>query len=261
MAIILIHTDDLSGGNGVYNYKLTIQYDGGRYKGWQRLGKGENTIQEKIEHVLSEMAGYELEIVGCSRTDAGVHAIAQIANVKLKESVAEEELKGYLNRYLPQDISITAVAPASESFHARYLAKDKTYLYKIWNEEYSNPFMRKYSMHINRKLDVTAMQEASRYFLGEHDFTAFSNAKSKKKSMVRNIKSIDFEVAKGFLDIRICGDGFLYNMVRWMIGALVEAGLGNCKPEDISRMLLSKERNQTGNLAEACGLYLEKIRY
>jgi len=261
IATMQIPMDDPSGGNSVYNYKLTIQYDGGRYKGWQRLGGGENTVQGRIEHVLSEMVGYELEIIGCSRTDAGVHAIAQIANVKLKEYVPEDEIKSYLCRYLPQDISVTSVAPVDGGFHARYLAKDKTYLYKIWNEEYSNPFMRKYSMHIKQKLHVAAMEEASRYFLGEHDFTAFSNAKSKKKSMVRTIISIRFEAAGGFLDIRIRGDGFLYNMVRWMIGALVEVGLGNRKPEDISQMLLSKERGNTGNLAEACGLYLEKICY
>lgn len=245
----------------MFNYKMTVQYDGGRYKGWQRLGSGENTIQAKLEQVLSEMVSYKLEIIGCSRTDAGVHAIAQVVNFKLDSYMPEKEIRTYLNRYLPQDISIIEITMVDESFHSRYLAKDKTYLYKIWNEEYSNPFMRKYSMHVSSRLNVSAMQEASKYFLGEHDFTAFSNAKSKKKSMARNIISIDFEIDGGFLNIRIRGDGFLYNMVRWMVGALVEVGLENRKPEDISQMLLSKERNQTGNLADACGLYLEKIRY
>ena len=245
----------------MYNYKMTIQYDGGRYKGWQRLGGEENTIQAKLEKVLSEMAGYSLEITGCSRTDAGVHAIAQIANFKLKEYLPEKEVISYLRRYLPQDISIIELNRVDEKFHARYLAKDKTYLYKIWNSEYNNPFMRKYSMHVSEKLDVAAMQEAGRYFLGEHDFTAFSNAKSKKKSMVRRIISVDLVVEGELVNIRIRGDGFLYNMVRWMVGALVEVGLGHRKPEDITQMLLSKERNQTGNLADASGLYLEMIRY
>lgn len=245
----------------MYNYKMTIQYDGGRYKGWQRLGGEENTIQAKLERVLSEMAGYSLEITGCSRTDAGVHAIAQIANFKLKEYLPEKEIISYLRRYLPQDISIIELNRVDEKFHARYLAKDKTYLYKIWNSEYNNPFLRKYSMHVSEKLDVAAMQEAGRYFLGEHDFTAFSNAKSKKKSMVRRIISVDLALEGELVNIRIRGDGFLYNMVRWMVGALVEVGLGHRKPEDITQMLLSKERNQTGNLADACGLYLELIRY
>ncbi len=245
----------------MYNYKLTIQYDGGRYKGWQRLGGGESTIQEKLEHVLSELAGYDLEIIGCSRTDAGVHALAQIASFKLKEAISEEQIRNYLNHYLPQDICVTKVEAVSESFHARYNAKDKTYLYKLWNKEYSNPFMRKYSMHIPKKLDLVMMERAGREFLGAHDFTAFSNAKSKKKSMIREIYSIHITEEDGFVLIRVSGDSFLYNMVRWIIGTLVEVGLGNKKPEDIPGIIASKERNQTGNLAEANGLYLEKITY
>ena len=243
------------------NYKLTIQYDGGRYKGWQRLGGGENTVQEKLEHVLSELAGYDLEIIGCSRTDAGVHALAQVANFKLKEPVPNEKILEYLNHFLPQDICVTEVASVGENFHARYNAKDKTYLYKIWNKEYSNPFMRKYSMHVSRKLDIVAMEKASRHFLGAHDFTAFSNAKSKKKSMIREINAINFEEREGFIHIRIQGDGFLYNMVRWIVGALIEVGLGNLNPEGISTMIEAKDRSKTGNLAESCGLYLEKINY
>lgn len=245
----------------MYNYKLTIQYDGGRFKGWQKLGGGENTIQEKLEKVLSEMAGYDIEIIGCSRTDAGVHALAQIANFKLKEYLPKEQIKDYLNHYLPQDISITEAVSVSENFHARYNAKDKTYLYKIWNREYSNPFMRKYCMQVNKKLDLSAMENAGKQFLGAHDFTAFSNAKSKKNSMVREIYSIDFKESEGFINIRIRGDSFLYNMVRWIVGALIEAGLGKLKAEDITGIFERQERGQAGDLAEACGLYLEKITY
>ncbi len=245
----------------MYNYKLVIQYDGGRYKGWQRLGNGENTIQDKIESVLSQMIGYRLEIIGCSRTDAGVHALAQVANFKLKEYLSKDQIKKYLNQYLPQDIAILEVEEVEESFHARYLAKDKTYLYKIWNREEPNPFQRKYSMQVKNKLDLALMKEASTHFIGEHDFTAFSNAKSKKKSMVREIYSIEMEEEMGFIFIRIKGDGFLYNMARWMVGTLIDVGLGFIKAEDISNILMSKERNQTGNLAEAQGLYLEKITY
>jgi tRNA pseudouridine38-40 synthase len=240
---------------------MAIQYDGGRYKGWQRLGAGENTIQEKLEHVLSEMAGYEIELIGCSRTDAGVHALEQVANFKLKTALPEEQIRTYLNHYLPQDISVTEVAKVDENFHARYLAKEKTYLYKIWNQEYSNPFMRKYSMHVSKKLDLAAMEKASREFLGSHDFTAFSNAKSKKKSMIREIYAIDIVEEEGFINIRIRGNSFLYNMARWIVGALIEAGLGNIRPEGIPDIIAAKDRSQTGNLAEACGLYLEKIIY
>jgi tRNA pseudouridine38-40 synthase len=243
------------------NFKLTIQYDGGRYKGWQRLGNGENTIQDKIEKVLSELAGHPIEIIGCSRTDSGVHALAQIANFKLEKSISEEKIKNYLNQYLPTDISVKEVTSVPENFHARYHAKDKTYLYKIWNKEYPNPFMRKYSMHVNQKLNIAAMEAAGSYFIGAHDFTAYSNAKSKKKSMVREIYSIDLQEEDGFITIRVRGDGFLYNMVRWLIGSLIEVGLGNMDAKDIPGIIEAKERNQTGNLAEACGLYLEKITY
>jgi tRNA pseudouridine38-40 synthase len=245
----------------MYNYRLNIQYDGGRYKGWQRLGGAENTVQDKIEKVLSQMSGSEIDVVGCSRTDGGVHALAQVANVKLNKQYSPEKIKSYLNQYLPRDISVSEVLEVEESFHSRYQAKDKTYLYRIWNKEYSNPFMRKYSMHIPDNLKIERMIHAGNYFLGAHDFTAFSNAKSKKKSMVREIYEININQSEGFVDIRIRGDGFLYNMVRWMVGTLVEVGLGNLEPEDIPVIIASKERNRTGNLADAQGLYLEKITY
>ena len=245
----------------MYNYKLTIQYDGGRYKGWQRLGSGETTIQGKIEQVLSKLLEQDTEIIGCSRTDTGVHALAQVANFKTMKSFEEEAIKSYLNRYLPQDISIIACTRVPEYFHSRYQAKDKTYLYKIWNKEYSNPFMRKYSMHVQQSLDLVAMKEAAKYYLGAHDFTAFSNAKSKKKSMVREIYAIEMSEKDGMIEIRLRGDGFLYNMARWMVGTLIEVGLGNRKAEELPGIIEAKERNRTGNLAEACGLYLEKITY
>lgn len=243
------------------NYKLVIQYDGGRYKGWQRLGSGESTIQGKIENVLSEMVGRQIEIIGCSRTDAGVHAFAQIANFKIKENLPESDIMNYLNRYLPQDISIIDVSVESDRFHARYNSKAKTYLYKIWNEQFPNPFMRKYSMHVEEKLDLKKMKEAAKYLLGEHDFTAFSNAKSKKKTMVREIYSIDFEKKDGFIQIRISGNGFLYNMVRKIIGTLIEVGTGTLNAEMIPKMIELKDRGQVSNLAEPNGLYLEKVEF
>ena len=243
------------------NYKLTIQYDGGRYKGWQRLGEGENSIQGKIENVLTEMVGKEIEIIGCSRTDAGVHAYAQIANFKISENLTETEIKKYLNRYLPNDISIIEVTSVPDRFHARYNAKDKTYVYKIWNEEHTNPFMRKYSMHVEEKLNLANMKKACQYFIGEHDFTTFSNAKSKKKTMVREIHSLDIEKNAGFIEIKVRGNGFLHNMVRKIVGTLIEVGLGKTDAESIPSILTSKERNQAGFPAEPGGLYLERVEF
>ncbi|MEN2465304.1 tRNA pseudouridine(38-40) synthase TruA [Ornithinibacillus sp. JPR2-1] len=243
------------------NYKLTIQYDGGRYKGWQRLGNSDNTIQGKIENVLTELAGEKIEIIGSGRTDAGVHALAQIANFKMHKNATEEEVMDYLNRYLPHDISVVDVTLMHDRFHARYNAKDKTYLYKIWNMPYTHPFMRKYSMHVPEKLDIEKMRKASEYFLGKHDFTSYSNAKSKKKSMVREIYSLEIMDNEGFIEIEIRGNGYLYNMVRKMVGTLIEVGLGQKDAATIPTILESKERIQTGRMAEAEGLYLMKVGF
>ncbi|SFE64732.1 tRNA pseudouridine38-40 synthase [Bacillus sp. OV194] len=243
------------------NYKLTIQYDGGRYKGWQRLGNNDNTIQGKIENVLTEMAGETIEIIGSGRTDAGVHALAQIANFKMRKRMTEDEVMAYMNKYLPQDISVVDVALVHDRFHARYNAKDKTYTYKIWNKLYPHPFMRKYSMHVEEKLDIQKMKEAARHFIGNHDFTSYSNAKSKKKSMEREIYSLDIKEKEGFLEVKVRGNGFLYNMVRKMLGTLIEVGLGEKEAASIPAILESKERIQTGRMAEAEGLYLEKVGF
>jgi tRNA pseudouridine38-40 synthase len=242
------------------NYRMVIQYDGGRYKGWQRLGKGENTIQEKLESVLSELTGEKTEIIGSSRTDAGVHALAQIANFKTDRSLTQAEVKNYLINYLPQDICVKEVILVPENFHARYNAKGKTYLYKIWNQEYPNPFMRKYSMHVKNKLDIGSMKNAAEYFIGEHDFTAFSNAKTNKKSMVREIYAISIDENEGLIEIRVSGNGFLYNMVRKIVGTLIMVGVGEAKADHIPQIIASKERCRAG-LADACGLYLESVQY
>ncbi len=243
------------------NYKMIIQYDGGRYKGWQRLGSGENTIQSKIEQVLSELLHKKIVIAGCSRTDAGVHALMQVAHFKINENLQDQEIRRYLNQYLPRDISILEVTTVPENFHARLLSKNKTYLYQIWNEAHANPFLRKYSMHVNQKLDLSAMQMAAAYFIGEHDFTAFSNAKSKSKSMVRKIHAINIEKDAGLIAIRIRGNGFLHNMVRRIVGVLVQVGLGGQNAEDIPTILQSKQRNRIAMIADACGLFLEKVEY
>ena len=181
----------------MYNYRLLIQYDGGRYKGWQRLGHTDNTIQGKLEAVLSSLFHESVELIGSSRTDAGVHAMGQVANVKTHQAFHVADIKRHLNHYLPQDIAVVEVTSVPESFHARFQTKQKTYLYRIWNHDHPHPFMRKYSLQVREPLDRSKMELASAHFLGSHDFTAFSNAKSKKKSMVREISAITFEEQDG----------------------------------------------------------------
>jgi tRNA pseudouridine38-40 synthase len=253
-------SDSEKTGGGTMNYKLTISYDGSRYKGWQRLND-ESTVQGKIEQVLSELAGHRIEINGCSRTDAGVHASGQIANFKMNTNMHPQEVKLYLNRYLPLDISVSRVEEASDSFHARLHAKQKIYLYQIWNEAYGNPFLRRYSLHVEKKLDIGAMQEAAKFFVGVHDFTAFSNARTKAKSKTREIFSIGIETDGSLLKIRICGDGFVHNMVRRIAGILIEVGLSQIKPGAVAQMLQSGQRSDVGVTAEACGLILESVEY
>ncbi len=238
---------------------MKIQYDGSRYNGWQRLGNTDNTIQGKIEAVLSKLFETEIEIVGSGRTDAGVHALAQVANFKAKTKIDDREIEKYLNRFLPQDISITEIRSVNERYHARYNVAGKTYLYKIWNAPHPQPFMRKYSLHIEQPLDVNEMKKAADHFLGEHDFTSFSNAKSQKKSNVRTVDSIEWDMVDGMIHIRVTGEGFLYNMVRKMVGTMIEVGLGRVKADDVADFLAAKERSLVRHMAEARGLYLEKV--
>lgn len=243
------------------NYKLTIQYDGNRYKGWQRLGDSDSTIQGKIEKAISVLTGEQIEIIGSSRTDAGVHALQQVANFKTVQELTTERIMSFLNHYLPPDISVIQVEQVDERFHARFHATEKTYLYKIWNREYSQPFLRKYSMHVVKPLDIEKMKQAAAHFIGEHDFTAYANAKSKKKDSVRTIHQLELSEQDGMIELRVTGNGFLYNMVRKMVGTLIAVGLGEKQPNDVPSFIQSKDRSQTGGMADAEGLYLEQIRF
>ena len=165
----------------MFNYKLVIAYDGTKYKGWQRLGNTDKTIQGKIETTLSRLLDKEIEIFGSSRTDAGVHARGQVASFHLDEVLECDELLQALNRYLPEDIMVTELSEASENFHCRYNASGKTYVYQIWNGEKVDPFQRHYYTCVPQRLDIKAMRKASAHFIGEHDFTTFTTAKAKKE--------------------------------------------------------------------------------
>ncbi len=248
------------------NYRLKIQYDGTRYKGWQRQGgtrSSEATIQGRIESVLTRFAGEEIQIDGAGRTDAGVHAKEQIANVHLPEGVSPEpeELRTYLNAYLPEDIRITAVERAGERFHSRLNATGKRYEYHIIKVNGENVFQRKYAWKMSGILEVEQMRKAAERLIGSHDFRSFCAKASKKKSTVRNIHCITLEETEQELTIFFEGNGFLYNMVRIMVGTLVEVGLGKRTPEEIPDILARKERKYAGETAPAQGLFLAKVYY
>ena len=241
------------------NYKLTIAYDGERYKGWQRLDDSRPTVQAKIEEVLSRYLGQKTEITGAGRTDAGVHASGQTANFKCGRHFDCGILKESINKYLPEDITIKNVETVSEDFNARFDAKSKTYLYRILKKP--NPFMRRYAMRVFMPIDTEAMKKAARYFVGTHDFTAFTNAKSKKKSKVRMVNYINISETEDMIEIEINGNGFLHNMVRRIVGVLIEVGEGRYEPAAAGEILESKDRSRVNTVADACGLFLMSIEY
>lgn len=242
------------------NIRLDICYDGTRYRGWQRLTGVDQTIQGKIEDALSRILGEPVEISGSGRTDAGAHALGQVANFHCESAMPCQEILSQLRRYLPEDIGIYSCKETSPRFHARLNAKAKTYRYRLWNSGKPCVFQRRYVTVVPEDLDVAAMEKAAQLLLGEHDFSAFSAAKSKKKSTVRRVDSIRITRQGEELWFDVTGNGFLYNMVRIMVGTLVEVGLHQREPESVSA-LFGAQRAQAGRLMPAQGLCLMEVSY
>ena len=243
------------------NYKLIIQYDGTRYDGWQRQGNTENTIQGRIEEVLSRMVQAPVEVQGAGRTDAGVHALGQVASVYLDTDASEDEICRYLNQYLPEDIGVVEVRQAADRFHARLNASGKVYRYRIGIGAYKNVFERKYYYPLGKELDVAGMREAAALLLGEHDFKSFCSNKRMKKSTVRRLRRIDIREKAGEIEITYEGDGFLYNMVRILTGTLIEVGQGKRCPDSMKEILVGRNRKLAGYTAPARGLILAEVKY
>ena len=243
------------------NYKLTIQYDGSRYDGWQRQGNTDNTIQGKLESVLSRLAGEQVEIHGAGRTDAGVHALGQVASVTLPDHLSAEQVMDYLNQYLPEDVAVTDVCQVGERFHARLNAKGKIYRYDIRLGQVPDVFRRRYQYRLDRPLDVAEMERAAKVLVGRHDFRSFCANKRYKKSTVRTVFSIDIQVDGADMSITFHGDGFLYHMVRILTGTLLEVGLGERRAEEMEDILSALDRTKAGKTAPAQGLTLVKVEY
>ncbi|MCI8984040.1 MAG: tRNA pseudouridine(38-40) synthase TruA [Hungatella sp.] len=243
------------------NMALLLEYDGSRYDGWQRQGNTDNTIEGKLEKILERLTGACQQVHGSGRTDAGVHAAGQVANVCLDTDMSEGELRDYLNRYLPEDIKVLQVREVPERFHSRLWAKEKTYTYYIDMDEKSSVFARKYTYAVGKGLDVGAMEQAVGYLVGTHDFAGFCSNKKKKKSTVRTIKDIRFQVSKNCLSVSVTGDGFLYNMVRILVGTLIEIGLGKRTPDSVKEVLDCRDRQAAGFMAPARGLFLVSVVY
>ena len=242
------------------NYKITIQYDGTKYNGWQRQGNTQNTIQERFENVLSRMCGCDVEIFASGRTDAGVHALEQTANFKCDTTLTASEIKDYLNRYLPEDVRVLTIEEADMRFHSRLNAVAKTYEYTIATEK-PDVFIRKYVYYAGREPDIEKMRNAAKQLLGKHDFRGFSSLGRVKKSTVRTISAIGIEENHGLVTIRINGDGFLYNMVRIIAGTLYNIGLGDMDADIIEEIFADKIRAKAGVTLPASGLKLVKVYY
>lgn len=243
------------------NIKIVIEYDGTKYKGWQRLGDSDNTIQHRLESVLSKMAGENIEVTASGRTDAGVHATNQVANFRTDSAMSEHKMRSYCYEYLPEDIVVKSVEEVDLNFHARYNAKVKKYVYNICNNKAHNVFTRKYDYHVPLPLNIEKMRKAAEFLIGEHDFQSFTTLKTKKKSTVRNIYTINIVNEDGNIEISIQGNGFMKNMVRLIVGTLVEVGLGERSADEIGVILDKKERKYAGHIAPAKGLFLEEVNY
>lgn len=242
------------------NLRLDICYDGTKYRGWQRLSGVENTIQGKLEQTLSRLLGEQIEVSGSGRTDAGAHAMGQVVSFHTESTLSCQEILEGLRRYLPEDIGIYSCQEANPRFHARLNAKTKTYRYRIWNSDSPCVFDRKYLWQLPEKLDLEDMRKAAAHFLGEHDFSAFCANKKMKKSTVRRIDAIEIVKNGDEIVLNFTGNGFLYNMVRILVGTLVEVGRGERKSDSIPALFGGK-REQAGVLAPAQGLCLMEVTY
>ena len=245
------------------NFKITIQYEGTRYQGWQRQDSTNNTIQGKFETILAKMTGLDfVQVDGSGRTDSGVHAFGQVANFKIDTNMTAKEIMSYINQYLPEDIGVIAIQEMPERFHSRLNAKGKTYNYRIWNTELPCIFARRYVYEMPEELQLEAMRTAAAYLIGKHDFKAFTSNKKSKKSTVRTINTVQIDRNGSEVVITYSGDGFLYHMVRILTGTLIEVGLGQRAPASM-QVLLEKDatRDMAGMLVPAKGLCLMEVQY
>ncbi|SEG07704.1 tRNA pseudouridine38-40 synthase [Caloramator fervidus] len=242
------------------NIKLVIEYDGTRYCGWQRQKNG-ISIQEVIEKAIEKLTKEQVELIGSSRTDAGVHARGQVANFYTNTTIPSDKICYALNSILPQDIAIIESCEVPMDFHSRYNSIGKKYSYTILNRRIASPLLRNFSAHVPQPLDFEAMVKASKYFLGEHDFSAFKSTGSSVKTSIRTIRKLDFTKDGDIIRFEIEANGFLYNMVRIIAGTLIEVGKGKIRAEDIPLIIKSKDRSKAGPTAPAQGLCLEKVYY
>lgn len=242
------------------NIKLTIEYDGKDFNGWQKQPNKLN-IQGEIERAIYNITKEEVDLIGSGRTDAGVHALGQVANFKTNSQISIEKLPLAINSQLKNSIVIKEAEEVNERFHSRYNAKRKTYRYIINNSKCGTAIYRNLEYSYPFKLDAEKMKQASKYFEGEHDFKAFKSSGTSSKNSVRTIYKAIVKQEGEKIIIELTGNGFLYNMVRIIAGTLLDVGLGKIQPEEIPEMIESKDRQRAGKTLPAHGLYLVEVKY
>lgn len=243
------------------NIRLLLQYEGSRYQGWQRQQSTDNTIQGKMEALLGRMCGETITLSGSGRTDAGVHALGQVANFHTESPMPVEEMLVYINRYLPEDIAVVEIGEVPLRFHSRLNAKGKHYEYRVINSAIPDVFRRRYALEVPECLDVDAMRRAAGFLLGEHDFKSFTSAKKGKKSTVRRIDEIAIVKEGSVITFSFRGNGFLHHMIRILMGTLLEVGMGKRTPESMEEILAARDREQAGPLVPAKGLVLVEVYF
>lgn len=243
------------------NILVILSYDGSRYHGWQ-VQKNALTVQEVFQNALEKIINQKVDIKGCSRTDTGVHANMYAVNFKTSSKIRCENIIYALNRFLPKDIAAIKSLEVPLDFHARYSCKGKEYIYKIWNNKIRNPFLNNRAFHYWYPLDENYLNSAAQMFIGSHDFTSFATLdKRETKNMIRNIEKFNVYRNGDMVEFKVKADGFLYNMVRIMSGTLLRIAQNKIKPEDIPRIIESKNRKNAGPTAPPEGLYLNKVFY
>lgn len=242
------------------NFKMVIEYDGTGYSGWQRQ-PNDRSVQEVLENAIRAVTGESVRVTGAGRTDAGVHALAQVANFTTSSELQAPELQPAINANLPDDVSVLDLREASADFHAQRSARGKTYTYTILNRRVPSPLLRRAALFIPQKLDVDAMRRAAQFIRGEHDFACFRSAGSSAKTSTRNITRLDIQQEGDTIAITISAGGFLYNMARAIVGTLIEVGRGKIAPDEIKDIISSKDRRRAGPTAPPHGLCLVKVDY
>lgn len=241
------------------NLKLTIQYDGTKYCGWQKQPNSSG-IQGTIEYAIYEITKEKVNIIGSGRTDAGVHALGQVANFKTNSNIPAARIPDALNAKLPKDISIIDCQEVSDDFHSRYSATGKIYRYLIYNKPYRSPLYKGISYHVRYDLDIEKMRVEAQLLLGTHEFKGFMSSGSSVKDTVRTIHNISIKESGDLIVLEVEGNGFLYNMVRIIVGTLVDIGRGRID-KSLEEIIASQDRGEAGHTAPAHGLFLKKVHY